>query len=112
MDDPMKAFRLALLLLLWPILLFGANGKTVAIGHFSNMPPGTAILGWQPLTFDKIPVHTRYALVAKGAFILGTGMMMAFKGRRLASEWKETGLNYLRMRRARRGFSDGFHPGM
>ena len=46
------------------------------------------------------------------AFILGTGMMMAFKGRRLASEWKETGLNYLRMRRARRGFSDGFHPVM
>ncbi|GAB6908020.1 conserved hypothetical protein [Desulfosarcina cetonica] len=62
----MKALRLALLLILWPALLFGANGKTVAIGHFSNMPPGTAIPGWQPLTFDKIPVHTRYSLVADG----------------------------------------------
>lgn len=41
----------------------GAEPGTVAVEWFSSMAPGSAITGWEPMTFAKIDAHTRYTLV-------------------------------------------------
>jgi hypothetical protein len=40
-----------------------AASESLSIGAFSQLKPGTAITGWQPLTFKKIERHTQYTLV-------------------------------------------------
>jgi hypothetical protein len=47
------------------LLLTGAAAKaeSIAVGRFSVMSPGGEVTGWEPMTFDKIPSHTRYVLV-------------------------------------------------
>ena len=57
---PMALF----LILLIPGVVQGAQeNATVAVGRFSEMTPGARVPDWEPMTFDKIASHTRYALV-------------------------------------------------
>lgn len=45
-----------------------SNSDRINIGEFSTQPPGQALPDhWQPLTFKKIPAHTRYELVEDGS---------------------------------------------
>ena len=52
-----------LLILLITGAVQGAEDATVAAGRFSAMTPGDRVPDWEPMTFDKIPSHTRYSLV-------------------------------------------------
>jgi hypothetical protein len=62
--SPLKWPATALLLiLLIPGVVQGAEDAIVAVGRFSAMTPGARVPDWEPMTFDKIPSHTRYALV-------------------------------------------------
>lgn len=53
-----------LMLVLAPGIINGSDDNVIAVGRFSAMAPGTQVSGWEPMTFDKIESHTRYALVA------------------------------------------------
>lgn len=64
----------------WCPLLFGAlslvafappaiaenTGSRLEVGAFSRQPPAGLPPGWKPLTFQKVPQHTRYELVRDG----------------------------------------------
>lgn len=60
----LKWQRVLLLLLMVPGALQGAEDATVAVGRFSQMSPGARVTDWEPMTFEKIASHTRYALVS------------------------------------------------
>lgn len=48
-------------------IVCAADAPTITVGRFSAMSPGTLPAdGWEPMTFDKIASHTRYALVSDG----------------------------------------------
>lgn len=53
-----------LMLVLTPGIINGSDDNVLAVGWFSAMAPGAQVSGWEPMTFDKIESHTRYALVA------------------------------------------------
>ena len=44
-------------------MVHGSEDQTVAVGRFSTMTLGSAVPGWQPMTFRQVDAHTRYALV-------------------------------------------------
>jgi len=45
-----------------------SNSDRITIGGFSSLSPAQQLpAGWQPLTFKKIPAHTRYELVKDDA---------------------------------------------
>jgi len=48
---------------LTPGIIHGSDDHVIAVGRFSAMTPGALVAGWEPMTFDKIESHTRYALV-------------------------------------------------
>lgn len=71
MEPLSRAGRRALLptLVLLPLLLAGAGTATdpeVLLGFAPPAAPGEPPPGWRPLTFDKIPAHTRYRVVREG----------------------------------------------
>ena len=62
-----KHFAAGVLVLLASWVTAGVAGTERDLrlpNRFSDMIPGEAVTGWQPMTFEKIPVHTRYRLVA------------------------------------------------
>ncbi len=52
--------------LVTPAIIHGSDDDVITVGQFSAMTPGALMSGWEPMTFDKIESHTRYALVADG----------------------------------------------
>lgn len=60
---PLIAFGLVLVLATSPAVLAESDNQ-LPIGIFSEAQPGKGFpTGWEPLTFEKIPTHTHYALV-------------------------------------------------
>jgi len=60
---PLIAFGLVLVLATSPAVLAESDNQ-LPIGIFSEAQPGKGFpTGWKPLTFEKIPTHTQYALV-------------------------------------------------
>ena len=59
----MRQWILLLLVSLTPGIIHGSDSQVIAVGQFSDMTPGAPVSGWEPMTFDKIESHTRYALV-------------------------------------------------
>lgn len=50
-----------------PWLSHADSGTVLKVAQFSAAPEGTAVpSGWKPLTFSKIPRHTRYTVVREG----------------------------------------------
>jgi hypothetical protein len=49
-----------------PVAVCGSDKAAAVLERFSEMTPGGAVTGWQPMTFDKIESHTRYILVDDG----------------------------------------------
>lgn len=60
-------------LVLFPdaILLNARADAVLGVGKFSSTPEGAAVPdGWEPLTFKKIPRHTRYTLVMESGRVV------------------------------------------
>jgi hypothetical protein len=63
---PAIALGLALALASSTVVIAEPN-EQLPVGTFSQAQPGQTLpLGWKPLTFEKIPAHTRYNLVKDG----------------------------------------------
>ena len=62
---------LSLILLPDAILSDALPDAVLVVGKFSNTPEGVAVpVGWEPLTFKKIPRHTRYTLVMESGRVV------------------------------------------
>lgn len=59
----MTRWIVLLLVGLAPGIMHASDDLVIAVGRFSEMTPGALVSGWEPMTFDKIESHTRYALV-------------------------------------------------
>ena len=59
----MKPWIVLWMVALVPSIAYGSDPEVIPVGQFSTLSPGGQVLGWEPLTFDKIEAHTRYALV-------------------------------------------------
>ncbi|MBI3609397.1 MAG: DUF3047 domain-containing protein [Nitrospirae bacterium] len=54
-------------LALIPHLGHAGSALVIEVGKFSSAQEGTALpIGWRPLTFPKIPRHTRYEIIKEG----------------------------------------------
>ena len=63
---PSIALGLALVLASSTVVIAEPN-EQLPVGTFSQAQPGQTLpLDWKPLTFEKIPAHTRYSLVKDG----------------------------------------------
>ncbi|MBI3596925.1 MAG: DUF3047 domain-containing protein [Nitrospirae bacterium] len=50
-----------------PPLGHAGSEQVIEVGKFSSAQEGTALpIGWRPLTFPKIPRHTRYEIIKEG----------------------------------------------
>lgn len=68
--SPLLAMGLSLALVMAPVIL-AETQEILPVGTFSLAQPGTTLPpGWKPLTFEKIPNHTQYALVNDGDAIV------------------------------------------
>lgn len=64
--EPKRFLRFGFCLLMaaaMPVAVCGSDKADAVLERFSEMAPGGAVTGWQPMTFDKIESHTRYILV-------------------------------------------------
>ena len=59
----MKPWIVFLIVGLVPAIVHASDSEVIAVGQFSAVSPGEQVSGWEPLIFNKIEAHTRYALI-------------------------------------------------